>query len=633
MLRSVNRIADYALIGDCHSAALVGKDGSIDWACFPRFDSPAIFAKILDAEHGGAFCLAPKHLERTTRQYVDDTNVLVTTFMAAEGVLEVTDCMPVERLDPEHPANVNAHRSILRKARCIEGNPDVALSLWPRPEYGSFVPRFTLTSEHTAEIVGGADALWVRSTLPLAADREKVWARWKLEPGQEAWVEATWTPSYDPLPNAPEPGEDMRRRFDDTIAFWQAWMKRCWYTGEWQGAVHRSALALKALTFAPSGAVVAAPTTSLPELIGGIRNWDYRYTWIRDSTLTLISLFILGFTEEAAQFKRWIERTGAGHPEDLQIMYGIGGERSLPELELPHLAGHRDSTPVRVGNAAVKQLQLDCYGQIMEAGYLFAKAGGEITENNWSFLCGLMDVVCERWRQPDQGIWEIRDPPRHFVHSKLNCWVALDRAIRTADHLGLKAPRERWSAERDALRDYLVNEAGAAGWFPQAVDEPVADASTLLIPASGLIPSDDPLMRRTIQAVQRQLGRNGLLYRYLVDDGLEGGEGAFLLCSFWLLDCLTHAGRLDEAEALLQRLLGLANDVGLYAEEADPATGEALGNFPQAFSHMALVLSCAHLSAAKGGEIPPGAHDFAELALDRLVAQLAAQQAEPKEQP
>ncbi len=274
----------------------------------------------------------------------------------------------------------------------------------------------------------------------------------------------------------------------------------------------------------------------------------------------------------------------------------------------------------------MKQLQLDCYGQILEGAWLFGKSGGELTEQNWTFLSGLTDIVCERWRQPDQGIWEIRDPPRHFVHSKLNCWVALDRAVRIAGQFGLRAPIDRWSRERDALRDYLVNEAGAAGWFPQAVDSPVADASTLLVAAAGLIASDHDQLARTIEAVQRQLGRNDLLYRYLADDGLEGTEGAFLLCSFWLLDCLTHAGRLDEAEALLDRLLGLANDVGLLAEEVDPATGEPLGNFPQAFSHMALVLSCAHLSAAKRQEIPAGANDYAELALDRLMARLAARE-------
>jgi len=625
---AVNRIADYALIGDCHSAALVGRDGSIDWACFPRFDSPAVFCRLLDEERAGAFTLAPKGHRKVRRHYLEDTNVLVTTFEGPDGVLELTDCMPVAPLDDGRPTDVEPTRSILRRARCLEGSAYVALSLWPRFEYGSFIPRFMLTSEFSAECVGGADALFVRSTHPLGADRDGIWARWQLDAGHEAWIESSWKRSYEPAawPEG-DPVASMRNRLDMTVVFWRAWMEQCWYAGDWQDAVRRSALALKALTYSPSGAVVAAPTTSLPEHVGGIRNWDYRYTWIRDSTLTLTSLFVLGYTDEAEAFKRWLERTGAGRPEDLQIMYGVGGERALPEMELAHLEGHRGSKPVRIGNAAVKQLQLDCYGQLFEAAYLFGKAGRLLTESNWRFLSGLADIVCERWREPDQGIWEIRDPPRHFVHSKLNCWVALDRAVRIAGHLHLRAPLERWAEERDALREYLLNEVCSAGWFPQAVDNPVADASALLVAAAGLIASDDPLIERTIEAAQRQLGRHGLLYRYLSDDGLVGGEGAFLLCSFWLLDCLTYAGRLDEAGELLERLLGLRNDVGLLAEEVDPATGEALGNFPQAFSHMALVLSCAHLSAARRGEVPPGPQDYAELALDRLMAKLEREQA------
>jgi GH15 family glucan-1,4-alpha-glucosidase len=335
----------------------------------------------------------------------------------------------------------------------------------------------------------------------------------------------------------------------------------------------------------------------------------------------LISLFILGFTDEAAAFKHWLERTGAGRPQDLQIMYGICGERSLPEMELTHLAGHRDSAPVRIGNGAVKQLQLDCYGQLMQAGWLFARAGGEITDDNWEFLAGLADIVCERWEKPDQGIWEIRDDPRHFVHSKLNCWVALDRAVRLAEGLGAQAPLDRWRVERDRIAIYLEKEAAVDGWFPQATGFPVADASALLVPALGLLPTSHPAVTATIDAVLRDLSQDGLIHRYKADDGIEGDEGAFLLCSFWLVDCLTHAGRLDEAETLLEHLLNLANDVGLFAEEIDVVNGEALGNFPQAFTHMALVASCAHLSAAKRGLLPSPdeAHDYAELALERLI--------------
>ena len=624
MLGSVNRIGDYALIGDCHSAALVGKDGSIDWACFPRFDSPSAFAAILDENKGGSFSVTPSGVKEVKRAYIEDTNVLITTFTCEDGVAELTDCMPVERSDPDDPRGVVPHHAIMRRLRCLEGNVEVSVRVDPRFEYSSFVPRFRQTSTHSVEIVGGADALYVQSTHPMECGERAVEARWNLRAGEEAWIDAIWRVSYlakvqhgDPLRYRVE----GRRRLEATIDFWTSWIARCTYEGPHASAVRRSALALKAMTYAPSGAIVAAPTTSLPEEIGGARNWDYRYTWIRDATLTLTSMFALGFTEEADAFKEWLERTGAGRPEDLQIMYGIGGERSLPELELMSLDGHRGSTPVRVGNGAVKQMQLDAYGQILEAAYLYGKAGGELTESNWAFLRGLAEIVCKRWREPDQGIWEMRDAPRHFTHSKLNCWIALDRAVRIAKARGLDAPLERWEKERDHARAYVLQEAAPDGWFRQAAGYDVPDAATLLVAASGLVASDDPLSLATIEVVRKELDHDGLLYRYRAPDGLEGGEGAFLLCSFWLLDNLIHAGKLDDADTLLYRLLSFRNDVGLLAEEVDPATGDLLGNFPQAFSHMALVLSCAHLEAARRGEIPPGTPvDYAEGALDRLIA-------------
>ena len=619
----MNRIGDYALIGDCHSAALVGRDGSIDWLCFPRFDAPAVFCKILDADRGGSFALFAPDATATERAYLPDTNVLVTTIRTPSGVLEVTDCMPVERRDPDDPSHVVTHHSIMRRARCLEGTVEVEVLLDPRFEYGSFIPRFRATADTAVEIVGGADALYVQSTHPLVTETDRVRARWTLAADEEAWIDAVWRPSYDPRDQHGDPDRyrvEGTRRLKATIEFWQAWVGSITYDGDYAEQVKRSALVLKALTYAPSGAVIAAPTTSLPEEIGSGRNWDYRYTWIRDSTLTLISLFILGLTSEADDFKVWLERIGAGRPQDLQIMYGIAGERFLPEIELPHLAGHRDSTPVRIGNGAVKQMQLDAYGQILEAAYLYHKAGGELTADNWRFLSGLVDIVCERWQQPDQGIWEMRDEPRHFTHSKLNCWLALDRAVRIARADHLPGDIDRWQAERDRLAEYLRVQAAPDGWFQQAAEHAVPDAATLLVPALGFLPTTDPLVTGTVDAVTRSLERDGLVFRYLAPDGLEGGEGAFLLCSFWLVDCLTHAGRLDEAEALLERLMGLANDVGLFAEEVDVATGEQLGNFPQAFSHMALVLSAAHLSAARRGEIPDGAHDYAELALERLLA-------------
>ncbi len=622
---TVNRIGDYAMIGDCHSLALVGRDGSVDWACFPRFDAPSVFARMLDEQRGGHFLVRPVgRALATSRRYVDGTNVLVTTFTTATGTLEVTDCMPVEPFDPKDPTSVRAHHAILRRAQCTDGTVGVRLELRPRFEYALVVPRFRLLSPTTAEVVGGSTALRVRSTEPIADEHEAIGACWELDAGDEAWIEVGWCSAHEPTPDETEvPYEvDLPYRLERTVDYWQEWIGRCRYDGDHADAVHRSALVLKALTYAPTGAVIAAGTTSLPEWIGGARNWDYRYTWIRDATLTLTSLFVLGYDDEASAFKRWLERTGAGRPEDLQIMYGIGGERMLPELALDHLEGHRDSRPVLIGNAAVKQQQLDSYGQILDSAYLYGRAGGELSESNWTFLAGLADLVARDWRRPDHGIWEMRDRPRHFLHSKLNCWVALDRAVRIAEALGLSGDVATWARERDLLHDYLLEEGAPHGWFRQAAGVDAPDAATLLVPALGFLPSSDPRVQETMAVVERDLSHDGLVHRYLSPDGLDGQEGAFLLCSFWLLDCLTHSGRLDEATALLERLLGLANDVGLFAEEVDVATGEQLGNTPQAFTHMALVASCAHLAAARRGELPAdgGAHAYAELAVDRLLA-------------
>jgi GH15 family glucan-1,4-alpha-glucosidase len=610
------RIDDYALLGDCHSAALVGRDGSIDWACFPRFDSPAVFCRILDQRRGGSFRVSPEDPFQSTRRYLDDTNVLVTTFTTPDGVLEVTDCMPV-RMDPARGSRVGTRHALLRRVRCVAGRVLARMVVAPRFEYGAFVPRIRLTSPRTAEFVGGADALCVTATRPLAANDTSVRARWHMRAGDEAWVEVAWTPSLVERTPADMPDfARFRRRLEETVAFWRDWSSHCAYEGEYMGAVRRSALVLKALTYVPSGAIIAAPTTSLPEEPGGERNWDYRFTWLRDTTLTLISLMLLGYQEEAFAFRHWLERTSAGRAEDIQIMYGIRGHRRLPEVELPHLEGHRGSRPVRIGNGAVKQLQLDIFGEMLEGAWLYAKMGGRLTPGNWNFLSRLVEDVCKRWRQPDQGLWEIRDEPRHFIHSKLLCWVALDRAIRIARTRRFPAPVGRWARERALLRDYLLHEGARDGWFPQAVGSDQADASVLQLPALGFLPAMHPLVCRTVALVRQRLEKDGLLFRYHAPDGLRGGEGTFLLCSFWLHDVLVHSGRTGEAEELLQHLLSLSNDVGLYGEEAVPGTGEALGNFPQAFTHMALVASCAQLSAARSFPLPrPGAYDYADFAL------------------
>lgn len=630
----MRRIADYALLGDCHSAALVGKDGSIDWACFPRFDSPAVFCRILDVRRGGSFGVAPEGRYRSTRSYLEDTNVLVTTFTTPRGVLEVVDCMPVFPGGAARGTHVGTRHALLRRVRCLSGEVMVRVSLTPRFEYGAFVPRMRLTSRHTAEVVGGADALWVTTTHPLVAREDALRARWTLRAGEEAWVEAAWTPSFVERSPMDAPDRDaFRQRLEDTLTFWRTWIARCAYTGEHVRAVRRSALTLKALTYAPTGALVAAPTTSLPEESGGVRNWDYRFTWLRDASLTLISLLVLGYRDEADAFRHWLRRTSAGRAADIQIMYSIQGHRLLPEMELAHLDGHGGARPVRVGNGAVKQLQLDVPGELLEAAWLYVRAGGPMSRTNWAFLSDLVEEVCQRWRLPDQGLWEIRDTPRHFVHSKLLCWVALDRALRLARARRLPAPLSRWARERAALRRYLL-ECAEDGWFPQARGSAAADASTLLVPALGFLPVAHPLVRRTVQVVRERLESGGLLYRYHAPDGVAGGEGTFLLCSFWLVDVLAHAGRWDAAEDVLSRLLGLANDVGLYAEEAVPATGEALGNFPQAFTHMALVSSCAQLSAVYAAARRPGperAYDFASFALEQLLTRRRARVERPDE--
>ncbi|HVT79006.1 MAG TPA: glycoside hydrolase family 15 protein [Acidimicrobiales bacterium] len=585
------RIGDYALIGDCHTVALVSRDASIDWWCPRRFDAPSAFARILDPAAGHC-AIRVDGLRSSSRSYVQDTNVLTTVLSSDDGDVEVTDCMPVANYDPENPAAVTTRHCILRRVRCLSGQVRVAVESVPRPDYG----RGRAAALTASVDLSAGDSIWVRvdgETLATSTDVD---------------------------------GHEAANELVTTIAFWRDWLSHCSYRGAYEDVVRRSALVCKALIYAPTGAVVAAPTTSLPEWIGGERNWDYRYTWIRDATVTLIALRVLGYGAEADAFKGWLERTGQARPDQLQIMYGIGGETELPEVELDHLAGHRNSRPVRVGNGAATQSQHDSYGQLIEAAYLYVCSGGELSERNRRYLEQLAEVAAERWHTPDHGIWEIRAEPRRFVHSTLLCWVALARAVDLAETGHLRGDLARWTAERDACRQHLLETARRTGWFPQASGsefEQAADAATLLVPAMGLLPANHEAVEQTVQRVRRDLSERGLLLRYRAQDGLEGGEGVFLLCSFWLVDVLTHQGRLAEAEELLERLIGLSNDLGLFAEETDAATGEALGNFPQAFTHMALITTCAHVTAAREGRIPPPdvAHDFAASAIDRLIAE------------
>jgi GH15 family glucan-1,4-alpha-glucosidase len=622
-------IADHGLIGDLQTAALVTTDGSIDWFCAPRFDSGSIFGALLDHRRGGHFRVRPTAETFTRKQlYFPDTAILVTRYMTEAGVGEVVDFMPVS----SSTVATNSHR-IVRMLRCVRGQMTFELDLAPRFDYGRERHETRLT-EAGAVFKGPRTAMTVHlvrepedgQLAQIRVDDDgDVHAELTLMAGQmRGLVVETGTEG----PPRQLRVAEVRNLFDETVAFWRRWLAQSSYTGRWREALHRSAITLKLMTYAPSGGLVAAPTAALPEQVGGERNWDYRYTWIRDGTLTLISLFSLGIREEAEAFKFWMERTSAGRCEDLQIMYGISGERRLPELELGHLSGHRGSRPVRIGNGAAKQKQLDCYGQLVESAYLFSKAGGRITPDNWNFLAEIANTVSRVWREPDHGIWEIRDEPRHFVHSKLNCWAALDRAVKIAHARKLPSDTARWTKERDAVREYLLEDARARGWFSQAAGSDAADASALLVPAMGFLPTTDPLVQETIEQVRAQLAHGSLVHRYVADDGLSGGEGAFLLCSYWLLDCLTFSGRIAEAEQVLEDLESYNNDVGLWAEEVDERSGEALGNFPQAFTHMAHITSCLHLEAARDGEIDyDAAHDYAEHAVDRLLAtgrQLAA---------
>lgn len=586
------RISDYGLIGDCHTVALVGRDASIDWWCPERFDAPSVFARILDPD-GGHCAIRIGDQRSSSRTYVQDTNVLTTVLHGDDGDLEITDCMPVAAFDHDDPSAVTAGNCILRRLRCLSGEVIAAVEVSPKPDYA-------------------------RST------GERIVKSFTLSAGDSAWVRidgATLAVTTDI--DAHEAANELLT----TIGFWRAWLSECSYRGAYEDCVRRSALVLKALVYAPTGAVVAAPTTSLPEAIGGGRNWDYRYTWIRDATVTLISLRVLGYKAEADAFKTWMENTARKGPDELQIMYGIDGNPDLPEFELPHLRGHRDSSPVRIGNGAAKQRQNDSYGQIIEAAWLYVQGGGSLSERNQKFLSRLVDVAAERWKTPDHGIWEIRADPRLFVHSTLHCWVALDRGLDLANAGQLTGNIESWTAERDACAAHLHDLAKRCGWFPQASGAPeweaAADAAALLVPAMGFMPANDPAVIATVDRVRADLSEHGLLLRYKADDGLAGEEGVFLLCSFWLVDVLTHQGRQAEAEEMLERLIGLSNDLGLFAEETDAPTGEALGNFPQAFTHMALITSCAHVTAAREGRIQPpdAAHDYAASAIARLVAE------------
>jgi alpha,alpha-trehalase len=589
-------IADYALIGDCHGAALVSRDGSIDWCCFHRQDGPPVFARLLDWDKGGYWRIVPTNLYRVQRQYRPGTNVLETRFEADGGAFTVTDCMAI---DPEggHPPH-----QLIRLLRCDVGTVDVAMRIRPRFDFGLTIPRYESIDDDLGIVYGGADGLVIESSLRLESlGTCTAESRAVMRVGDEAFLALTYQRPHqlDPQRIGPDEAND---RVETTCRFWIDWSDRCSYEGRYRDHVVRSALVLKALANSPTGAIVAAPTTSLPEEIGGVRNWDYRYAWLRDAALNLYSLFTLGYTEEAHAFMGWLQRTTAGRAEDVQVLYGAGGERILPEIEWTDLEGYRGSRPVRTGNAAVKQSQLDVFGYLLDTAWLYHRHGGEITAAFWLFLIDVIDVVAERWERPDESIWEVRGGARNFVSSKVMAWVAVDRAIKIAKALRLPADIESWKRLRTQIRERIEREGvdHATGAFVQSFGDSALDASTLLVPLVRFLPAGDPRVIATMDRIAAELAPHGLVYRYLeTDDGVPGSEATFAICSFWLVDNLALAGRVDQAEQLFDRLLGFTNDVGLLAEEIDPSTGELLGNFPQAFSHVGLIGAALNLEGAR----------------------------------
>jgi GH15 family glucan-1,4-alpha-glucosidase len=596
------------VIGDLRTVALVSVHGDLDWLCWPRFDSPSVFAALLDSEKGGHFLLRGTCADTVCRQrYWAETNVLVTRFYSSEGVGEVVDFMTVE----EEGRTLDGPRRIIRQVRCARGKVEFELVCQPAFDYAR--ERHTLQLDARGALFSTPSlSLRLSSPIPLQGhDEGSVHARFWLEEGHDL----TFTLQPPERPDLDR--QEARAHFRQTIAYWRHWLSHCTYRGRWRELVHRSALALKLLIYAPTGAIVAAPTASLPEFLGGTRNWDYRYTWIRDAAFTLYALMRIGFTREAGAFMRWLqERIEEGDQDgSLPLMYRIDGRRDLHEEELTHLSGYRGSRPVRVGNDAMPQLQLDIYGELMDSVYLYNKYGEPISDAFWCHLRRTLNWVCDHWDQPDQGIWEVRGPRQHFVYSKLMCWVALDRGLRLAEKRSFPAERHRWLEVRDTIYEEII----ARGWnedrqaFSQAYGSDSLDASNLIMPLVFFMSPTDPRMLATLDAVgaptrKGGLAADGLLYRYdaeVTQDGLAAeNEGTFNICSFWLIEAQTRAGknqhhRLERARHLFERLQGYANHLGLFAEQIGPR-GEALGNFPQALTHLSLISAAYNLDRALG---------------------------------
>ena len=599
-------IGDYGLISDRRSCALVSRDGSVDFACFPRFDSKAAFSRILDARRGGYFLFAPKGIRNSQRRYIPNTNVIETVFQTDSGTATLTDFMPVSAHDD--PAAAPVRQKIARAITCTQGTVEFELECRPRFDYGTIAPNVHLLDDtHNGFAHGGTDALSVFCTSALQLDDDGFTSAGRLSSGESVCAAAAHQESFTHRTDPLDDGE-IWRALDETTHYWGEWAARATYNGEYREEVVRSALVLKALTYAPTGAIVAAATTSLPGEIGGIRNWDYRFTWIRDATLALYALHILGYRDEAEAFNGWLEWSTLGRARDLQPMYGIDGARRLTEVIIKECPGYRDSRPVRIGNAAYGQFQLDVYGELMDSAHQFRKAGGTITSEYWEHLRRIVAFVIEHWREPDEGIWETRGGRRHFVLSKVMCWVALDRAIKAARALGFPADVAAWRQVRADIRaDIEANGYDAErGAFVQSYGSKNLDASNLLLPLVGFIKASDPRMRSTIEGMARELtSPQGFVYRYLdFDDGLTGNEGTFLICTFWLADNLIMLGEIERARTLFDRARGTANDLGLFGEQLDANKGEILGNFPQAFSHLGFINTAVQLDKAARNSAP-----------------------------
>jgi len=589
-------IEDYALIGNMISAALVSRTGSIDWLCLPRFDSAAAFAALLGTRDNGQWSLEPIAEFRTSRAYVRDSAVLETRFETEEGIVSVTDFMPF--------TNDEEKVDLVRIVRGIAGSVRMRTELILRFNYGQAVP-WVRRRDYGLSAVAGPDAVELHTPVRFRGHAMTSVAEFEVREGEAV----PFTLSYHPSHKVPHFIRDSSETLDQTVSWWQEWMKHCRFksdNADWCDAVKRSLITLKLLVYRPTGGIIAAPTTSLPETIGGTRNWDYRFCWLRDSALTFYALINAGYREEAVAWRTWLLRTVAGHPQQLQIMYGMAGERWMPEFEVPWLAGYENSRPVRVGNAAIEQVQHDVYGELMETLHAAREAELGRSDDAWKVQRVMLQHLQETWRNPDQGIWEVRGPPQHFTHSRVMSWVAFDRAIKSVEHFGLEGDVENWQATRDAIqKDILANGYDAhRNTFVQHYGGKAVDASLLLMPQVGFLPAHDSRIVGTIAQIERELMHDGLVQRYatdLVDDGVGGREGAFLACSFWLADAYVMVGREAEARDLFDRLLSYRNDVGLLAEEYDTIRKRLVGNFPQAFSHIGLVNTAFNLARPSVG--------------------------------